>query len=264
MISHLLLAMILVASSVCDVHAKRPENYFSFSVAPGYSNVLTYDNLAKPYGFIGGIVGLGYEMHAGGFWWSIAGEAECLTSSIAVDKTIVTDQTSDFTISRWRECPHYFILGMPLLFGYRNDDFYIGAGPKAMLTLFGHYIGYMRYTNAAGESFRTQNAADLKNNLINAAACFEIGGTIVSHSSRSVTTTRKYIHPMSKTGLQLKLGFYAEYGFMNMIASKGTGSVVTIKEDKLSIIPLYSSNTLTDNKVTPFFAGVKITLLYGR
>lgn len=247
------------------------ENFFALTFSGGYSSLMTQDKIAKPYGFIGGSVGMGYEMHAagGGFWLSVAGEAQCMTSSIAIDKGLVEQAAADkgvaasYDIARWRDCPHYLFVSFPLLLGYRTDEFYIGVGLKLMLCAYARSISYIHYT-ASGESYSTDANAVLRNNLVNAAACFEIGGTLLDHSGGGRSRTRR--RSSGSAGVALKLGFYAEYGFLNVNKSSVSRSVVAIDNDEnrtLSIVPLFTSNSMTNATVNPLYAGVKLTLLYG-
>lgn len=247
-----------------------PDNYFSLTLSGGYTNTITHDKIVKPLGFMGATVGLGYEMHVENksFWWSVNGELQCMTSALEMNRQagtqlISADEnllagTPQYDISKWGDYPHYLFVSLPVMFGYFDDDFYVGVGPKLMLCVYGRSINNLYYS-VSGNEFKSSGNAVLKNNLFNAAACFEIGGILsdIQHRGR-----RRNAHGSDAL---FKLGFYAEYGFLNMNASSGDRAVVSVaKEDNqtLSVIPIFTSSSIQNRKVNPFYAGLKLTFLF--
>jgi len=270
---------------------KYPDNFIAASVSGGYSNMFTYDKVAQPIGLAGATFGFGYEMHARNenFWWSVMGEIEYLTSSLAINNEAGDRWIHDnenylavihYDINRWRDYQQYLFASVPVMLGYRDKRFYVGAGPKFMFCTMGHATNSLNYTTYATydrycddfvdmpnhyyTNYTSTGSSKLKFNSFNLALCFEIGSTIFDQTYDVVNPKEKKKHSFNPR-LIMKLGFYAEYGFLNLNNSSGGGNIVTVRADEahtLDVIPLFTSGSMTNNTVNPFYAGVKLTILY--
>jgi len=184
------------------------ENCFSLSATGGYSNYITTDSRVKPLGFLGATGGLGYEMQVPNrkFWWSFAAEFEV--------KSAVLKGTTD---SLGNEYPHLFYISLPILLGYKNNNFYFGIGPKLTYNFFGRSVNQCngQMTITAG------------NNTLNGAVCFEIGGILIDNTL-DVAGFPHY---------QLKMGFYAEYHILN--------ANLTFKKSMVETNPIMAGLKLT-------------------
>lgn len=272
---------------------KYPDNFIAVSASGGYSNMVTYDKVAQPIGMAGGTLGFGYEMHGRNpnFWWSIMGEAEYLTSSLMINKEAGDRWIHDnenylaiihYDINHWNDYQQYFFLAVPVMCGYRTKNFYVGGGAKFMFCTYGHAVNTLNYTTYATYDRYCDDFVDMPNhyytnytstgtsklnfNKFNAALCFEIGTTIYDQTYDVVKPKDKKMHSYNPR-LVMKLGFYAEYGFLNLNSGTGNASLVTVRSDEahtLDVAPLFVSSAMTNRTVNPFYAGIKLTILYNR
>ena len=272
---------------------KFPDNFIAVSVSGGYSNMVTYDKIDLPIGLAGGTFGFGYEMHGRNpnFWWSVMGEAEYLTSSLTInneagDRWIHDNENylaiMHYDINHWNDFQQYFFLSLPVMVGYRMPGFYVGGGVKFMYCTYGHATNTLNYTTSATYDRYCDDFVDMPNhyytnytstgssklnfNKFNAAICFEIGTTVLDRTYDVVKPKNKKMHTYNPR-LMMKLGFYAEYGFLNLNSGTGNASLVTIRNDEahtLDVAPLFVSSAMTNRTVNPFYAGIKLTILYNR
>lgn len=272
---------------------KYPDNFIALSVSGGYSNIFAIDKITMPMGLAGGTLGFGYEMHArnDNFWWSVMGEVEYLTSSLMISNEVGDKWINDnenylavmhYDIHHWRDYQQYLFLTVPVMVGYRTPRFYIGGGPKFMFCTYGHALNVLNYTTYATydrycddfvdmpNHFYTQytstGASKLKYNNFNVALCFEMGTTVFDQTYDLVKQNYKKKHTYNPR-LVMKLGLYAEYGLINLNASSGYGNLATVRINEahtLDVIPLFQSSAITNKTVHPFYAGIKLTLLYNR
>jgi len=270
---------------------KKPYNFLSVSASAGYSNLLTHDKISTPMGMGGCTFGIGYEMHSNmrNFWWSFGAEMEYLTSADKVNSEVGERFIYDtegylavmhYDINRWRDYQQMIFVSVPLMFGYRTERFYIGAGPKLMLCAFSEGRNKLEYTTSAtydryGDDFvympnhyytkqtSTSLPAKLQSSITaNVALCFEVGGIVYDETFGAIKMpgTKEKLNPR----VVLKVGFNAEYGFLNQNQRKGTETLATVREDAahiIDVVPLYTSTALINNTVNPLYAGVKLTLL---
>lgn len=275
--------VLLALLSSATLYSKSSGNvcsYFAFTVSGGYSSIMTHDKLVTPFGFLGGAVGLGYEMYVSDkhFWMSVLGEAQCMTSVLSVksaeaERLIAEDvsrlSTMDYKVGKWEDYPHCLFLSLPVMLGYRNREFYFGIGPKLSFFSFGRTMSKLKYSISSDESsdiytdYSASNAVNIKNNPYNVAACFEIGGVVYDPSNRIGSYGREI--GSYNPNVAVKLAFYAEYWLMNMNMSSGQNKLVTIQQNEahtLDIVPLFVSNAMTNATANPLYAGLKLTVLY--
>lgn len=278
--SVLVLLALLPSATLYSKSSHDVSNYFAFTVSGGYSNIMTHDKLVTPFGFLGGAVGLGYEMYVSDthFWMSVLGEAQCMTSVLSVksaegERLIAEDvtrlSTVDYKVGKWEDYPHCLFLSLPVMLGYRNREFYFGIGPKLSFFSFGRTMSKLKYSISSDGSsdiytdYSASNAVNIKNNPYNVAACLEIGGVVYDPSNRIGAFGREI--GSYNPNVAVKLAFYAEYWLMNMNMSSGQNKLVTIQQNEahtLSIVPLFVSNAMTNATANPLYAGLKLTVLY--
>lgn len=266
-----------------------PDNFISVSLAGGYSALLSQNKITRTLGSGGAQFGFGYEMHGRceKFWWSVTGELEWLNSSLSIDHQVgdhwINDNEGDlalmrYDIKRWRDRQQMLMVSVPVMFGYRTKKFYIGAGPKLMVCAMADARNTVYYTTSAAYdrygddfiempnhyygTFKSWGSGRLDVNRVNVAACFEVGANVLDQTYNAVQPRRRHsFNPR----VALKVGFYAEYGFLNMNRTTAGGRLAEIMPDQAHIIttrPFFMSEAMVRREVTPFFAGVKVTLLY--
>lgn len=267
------------------------DNFISTSLSAGYSALLSQNKITRTWGSGGAQLGFGYEMHGRceKFWWSVTGELEWLNSALRIEHQIgdhwINDNEGDLALMRydirsWRDRQQVLMVSVPLMVGYRTKHFYIGAGPKLMFCAYGrasndvHYVtsaAYDRYADDFADmsnhyytKFKSTGSGRLEVNRVNAAVCLEIGANVLDQTYNAVQPKKRHsFNPR----VVLKVGVYAEYGFLNMNGSSGAGALAEIMPEQAHIVttkPFFTSDAMVNREVTPFYAGVKVTLLYTR
>lgn len=261
--------MIIFSSLPIFVYAQTSDirNFIALSASGGYTNTLTNDPLVKPFGFMGGTVDFGYEMLKGeNFWWSVMGEAQCMTSVLAINHEECGLLGAEYNVNKWEDYPHCFFLSLPVMLGYRKNAFYFGVGPKVSFFSYGRSLSKMSFSMADNPSrdYAVRQSANLKTSLFNVALGFEIGG-VVYDPVHNMLGSRGWVTTPYNQNIVVKVGLYAEYWLLNMNPYEGYRQVVTISPDKPhapNILPPFLSTSMQNRIVNPLYVGVRISILF--
>lgn len=304
----LLLTLIALLLFNVDLNAQKrqyPEfHYLSLPISVGYSNYYapgfkTETPTYKNPGMAGVTLGIGYEYRYRLFWMSMHLEGQLLTSrlrpGITQMDTMMIDTDSYYEQTKRENAYHYKFsswhddqLGVygcfPIMFGLRFNAFYFGVGAKVGYSFYGTSTPKATYTTSATydryiadfenmpnhflteyESGLTNDGNEININFdINVAAIAEIGYEV--YHSEGSKTVRPWI---------LKLGAYAEYGFLS--AYNNNGSVqpqfemkkVTLDNgteaddpSQLELRPYYKSHSTRGVNINPLYVGAKLTFLF--
>jgi len=303
----LLLALFATMLFNANVNAQKrqyPEfHYLSLPISVGYSNYYApgFKNEVSTYknpGLVGTTLGIGYEYRYRLFWMSMHLEGQLLTSrlrpGITQIDTMMIDTDSHYSQNKRENNYHYKFsswrddqLGVygcfPVMFGMRFNAFYFGVGakvgysfygtstPKATYTTSSTYDRYItdfedmpnHYLTTYGSGM-TNGGQDISINFnLNVAAIAEIGYEV--YHSEGSKTVRPWI---------LKLGAYAEYGFLTAYRSSDVKPQIEMKEvtledgttavdpSQILLRPFYKSHNTNDVNIAPLYVGAKLTFLF--
>lgn len=304
----LLLALIGVMLFNVDANAQKrkyPEfHYLSLPMSFGYSNYLApgFKNQVSTYsnpGMVGATLGIGYEYRYRLFWMSMHLEGQVITSrlrpGIAQIDTMMYDTDSHYDSKKRENAYHYKFsewhddqLGVygcfPIMFGFRVNAFYMGIGAKVGYSFYGTSTPAATYTTSSTYDRYIADFEDMPNHYlteystgltsggkditidfgINVAAIAEIGYEVY-HSEGS-----KHVRPWI-----LKLGAYAEYGFLSAYTNNGniqqmmdmstvnlSNGTTAVDPSKLELRPFYKSHDTRDVTISPLYVGAKLTFLF--
>lgn len=303
----LLLALIGLVLFNANVNAQKrqyPEfHYLSLPISVGYSNYYApgFKNEVSTYknpGLVGATLGIGYEYRYRLFWMSMHLEGQVLTSrlrpgitqmdTMMIDTDSYYDQTKrenayHYKFSSWRDDQLGVYGCFPLMFGLRFNAFYFGVGAKVGYCFYGTSTPKAEYTTSATydryivdfedmpNHFLTQYGSGLTNDgqdisinfNLNVAAIAEIGYEV--YHSEGSKTVRPWI---------LKLGAYAEYGFLTAYRSGDVKPQFEVKEielpdgtkaqdpSQLLLRPFYKAHNTNDVSIAPLYVGAKLTFLF--
>ena len=253
------------------------------SAGVGYTSLQTDINAMRPYGNVGGLVGVGYEFRKNNAWMSVGVQFEMHRSSgqITQDKidmdgkdTQGKDVTLHYRIDQTDKYAWNFI-EVPVLVGYYNTGFYVGVGPKISYALSPTVSTSGTYELSAtnkniGEEFRNMP---------------EHGYTNYEFSSEQEIYLRPLVSVIGEIGYDvlsklptrslycsvLKIGFYFEYGINSMLKPvedthfevDRQGDEKVVSTSKVTINPYLSSAVTTQQRAVPFYTGIKITYMFG-
>lgn len=305
----LLASLLLVSADALGQRQKYPEfHYVTLPISVGYSSYLSpgfknepgFENFSVP-GKVGATVGLGYEYRYRKFWLSVGIEGQLFTSrlrpGVAQIDTMVYDSDLDQTnpqrenrysyhISKWNDDQLAIYGNVPLMVGVRFNAFYIGVGakvgysfyatstPSATYTTTSHYDRFIDDFVGMPNHYLTNYNSGLvpeeNYNLeigLNVAAIAEIGYEVY-HSEGS-----KHVRPWI-----LKLGAYAEYGFLSAYTNSGNvkqqlefknipdpvdPSNSTVQDpSQILLRPFYKCHDTRNVAINPLYVGAKLTFMF--
>lgn len=301
-----LTAVMLFNANLSAQKRQYPEfHYLSLPISVGYSNYYApgfkkeFPEYKNP-GLVGATIGIGYEYRYRLFWMSMHLEGQLLTSrlrpGIAQVDTIMIDTDSHYEQARRENNYHYKFsswrddqLGVygcfPIMFGLKVNAFYFGVGAKVGYCFYGTSTPKATYVTSATyeryiadfenmpnhflteyQSGLTNKGTDININYnLNVAAIAEIGYEV--YHSEGSKTVRPWI---------LKLGAYAEYGFLNAYNNNGrVESQMEMKQvsvdegdepvrdpSQLELRPFYKSHSTKNIAINPLYVGAKLTFLF--
>ena len=182
--------------------------------------------------------------------------------------------TYHYALDKWYDDQMGVYVNIPFMLGFNIKGFYMGVGAKAGMNLWGSTSAKLKYTTSATYDRFMEDFVDMPNHYYteyvsksgshpvsfkpNVAAIFEIGYDVLN-----IPQGKKQIP------LVLKLGAYAEYGFMNVFNKVQTQPTFTYDGTDPSIIhimPYYLGDRYLYQQnapvVNPFHIGVKAALLF--
>lgn len=261
------------------------------SVSGGYTSLSQNVENVTTKGSWGALLGAGYEFRMSNGWCSVGVQFMQEQSTTTPDEYVfntpyggVDNQVPpqrieyfQYTI-RQTDQQLWRTVDIPLMAGYYNSGFYVGAGMKvgfsvgSSITTGGQYDLGAKYEKYAGilrnvNIYRTYEAADQKYDC-KLRPQFSLIGEVGYDLLSSMMSNSTVCH-------MLKIGFYAECGLrsvrpvdsldpiqlqgMNMADAALTNTDVT----KAHMTPYYLSTQTEGKKVMPFYVGVKLTYLIG-
>ena len=289
LLSKLKLSLLLVFFCVAQLSAQRgapsfPEfHYISLSLSGGYSSLFSNFENTKVPGMAGATFGIGYEYRYRSLYLSLGVEGQFISSRLApgVDTihapmfdTEGEKMTYHYALDKWYDDQMGVYVNIPFIIGFNLHGFYMGVGAKAGMNLWGSTSSKLKYTTSATYDRFMDDFVEMPNHFYtdyvsksdkyplalkpNVAAIFEVGYDILN-----IPQGKKQIP------LVLKLGAYAEYGFMNVFTKVQPQPTFTFDGTDPSIIhitPYYvGDRVLAQAKapvVNPFYIGVKAALLF--
>ncbi|MCQ2332199.1 MAG: hypothetical protein MJZ95_03215 [Paludibacteraceae bacterium] len=300
----LIAAITLCSNDVMAQKRKYPEfHYVTLPISAGYSSMLSpgfkneNPNFKVP-GLMGATIGFGYEYRYRMFWMSLGVEGQLITSRLRAGMerldTMMYDtdsyyhneqreNTYHYDFSDWHEDLISVYGNVPIMFGFRANAFYVGIGakvgynfyatttPKSTYTTSSTYDRYIiDFQNMPNHYLTQYNSGvtgdgkdvDIKLGL-NVSAIAEIGYEV--YHSEGDDKVRPWI---------LKLGAYAEYGFLSVYNNNGDiKSQFDYKQaeqesynckdpSQLLICPYYKSHSMQNVNVNPLYIGAKLTFMF--
>lgn len=266
-------------------------HFFTTSISGGYSLFLNSSDYINLVGGGGGAFTLGYEFRKPSktVWFSIAAEYQLLSSSLGLNYPIFDRWINDsegrlamyhYDMIDGRDRQMAMSVSVPLMAGYYKKHFYIGAGPKFGYFFWGKagtsldyktHATYDRYIDEYVDMpnhYYTNNSASanssMKFNSFSVSLCFETGYEIMNFSKSKRTYWQNKYRQMDWIYI-LKLGVYAEYGFLDINGESPSGTAYAYDETnpfQLIVKPFYTTETPTSMKLNPFYAGVKLTFMF--
>lgn len=258
----------------------RSDNYHFLSVAlaGGYSSLDENVPGAVTTGKFSGQGSIGYEFRRAGLWINVSGQLAMVNAETEFEpfaaKKRGADDTGDpgvFTYSIKQTDTHRWVTaGVPIMIGYYVTGFYFGFGAKVAFNLSSHsdtkgsYDLSMKYDNKVGDFINipghgyTATYFDQSHSVRmepHGAIIGEIGYDLLSGISTN-----------SETCHILKIGFYFEYGLNSVFNPVEPSTRLVINQQNATqakVNPYFTSSLKSDERVAPYFLGVKLTYLFG-
>lgn len=300
----LLAALMLFSADAFGQRRKYPEfHYLTLPISAGYSNYLSpgFKNEVSTFrnpGLLGTTLGIGYEFRHRMFWMGLDLEAQLISSRLrpgmARLDTMMYDTDTYYPNPQRENTYHYDFkkwydeqIGaygcFAMMFGIRANAFYIGIGAKVGYNFYATSTPHAQYKTSStydryivdfedmpnhylGEykSGQTNNGNDTKFDFnLNVAATFEVGYEV--YHSDGTEHVRPWI---------LKLGAYAEYGFLSAYSNNGNvkpefdyplvddnGAQVQ-DPSQLLITPFYKAHSTNGVNINPLYIGAKLTFMF--
>lgn len=294
-----ILSVLLIPLAVCGRSYYRPSRaknvepdnyhfgYISFSA--GYSSLSQTVKNVHTTGDFSYLIGLGYEFRINSFWLSVGAQYMQEKSKTNVDEFKfrpqfkgLDDQEKAVTYYEYQirqtDRQTWKTIDIPIMLGYYNSGFYVGAGAKvgfsigSTISTKGEYdlsAQYDRYIDEFREVnyYTHYNVPEQQWNL-KLRPQFSLIGEIGYDILSPVMTNKAICHV-------LKVGFYFEYGLrtplpqdaMDPISIQGKSVVEAAKTKadvrQATINPFYLSASASDKWVVPYYVGVKLTYMFG-
>lgn len=254
-------------------------NYFSVNGSLGYSTLIENFPELNTLGGLGGHIGFGYELRTKGFWLNTGLEFQFLQASSTLnisgtDKRVWDTQGKEvlyhYNFDTFHDSQRFCFANVPLLLGYYYYGFYVGAGAKIGYAITasescnlkystsGTYSKYLDdFEKMANHDYSTYSVSNHENlgNTLKFSVIGEIGYDILAWA-REANKTEHH---------GLKIGAFAEYGFLNIINSKEEKSLYEINDlnaSQISLTPFYCATASVSHKVVPLYAGLKVSWIF--
>ena len=277
---YILLLAVSMGASARNRWSLDEDNYhFGYvSAGAGYTSLSHNAGAMSANGNVGFLAGAGYEFRRHNFWVSAGLQFENLRSSLRLEEYVYTPPVGGmddignkvneyhYTVNQ-QDQQSWMSFDIPIMLGYYNNGFYIGAGIKAAFpvksqgsvrgsydidAVYDEYIGTMSdiryYRTYPYNGSRTYGLRPMVS-LIG-----EVGFDFMS----LVTMSSTICHI-------LKLGMYFEYG-LNGIQTSPIVEPLTINPDNITdvqINPYFATQEGTSHRTVPYLVGVKLTYMIG-
>ena len=277
----LLLAMVGMGVSAKNRWSLNEDNYhFGYvSAGLGYTSLSYKSGDISVKGDIGYLAGLGYEFRRHHLWVSAGLQFQRLGSELDLKQysyvpTVGGMDNLGRRVKEYRytvnqhDKQNWMTLDIPLMVGYYNNGFYMGAGFKVAFPV--HSTGivtgtydidaiYDRYVGTITDmhyykTYPYEGQAD----SYSLRPMFSIIGEI-GYDFLALLTTNSHICHV------LKLGLYFEYGLRSVKTSPLAESL-TINPDNITdvvINPYFATESGTSKWTVPYLVGAKLTYMIG-
>lgn len=283
MIAALVLPVLMFAAVEATAQRSAPKfpefHYFTVSVGGGYSAFVSDFENTKLQGGGAATVGIGYEYCHRAFWLGLGLEAEWDNSTNKnqiydfteeMKDTEGDDMTYCYKMMRWHDSYSTVYVNIPFMLGFGIGGFYMGAGVKAGLNVYGHAQSTMKYRTSGFydryvedfenmpdhffDDYKSKNRYRVKY-LPEISLIGEIGYEVASFGADKD----------SDAPIRLKLGAYVEYGFSKAYKNTAVADLVSIDDVNpavLNLKPYILGRDITGNSFNNLFVGVKATFLF--
>ena len=267
----------------------QTKHAFYVSVA-GNAGMLMEGTLTSALAGGGGSAGLGYEFSKGHFLMNIGidGEMQRLRNSVGDFKRDYSAVDTEGDAFSWHHSFHertdeadVVNIGIPLLAGGKYEYVYFMAGPKIVFNVWGRsrcssvVDATATYEGLIGEFEEMENHAlytgrnitePWSNNRfkINLRVAGEVGLVL-----NGLVANEKNNDKMSKAGMELRLGVFAEAGVLNLRNQDGSAGLVEYKNvdtwPGVDFTQTYVFRTAEakETYLTDVEVGVKLRMLFG-
>jgi len=274
----------LVVSTKMQAADVRLEAYnFGYvSLGGGYTSLSQNVADVSTKGGLALLGGIGYEFRCKKFWLSVGAQYMMERSTTTVGTHHMYRPGKDNQDPPQDVTFHYLIdqvdkqdwrtVDIPVMLGYYNSGFYVGAGAKvgfslgSTITSTGSYELRGQYAKYVGEwknvNFYTTYQA--KENKVKSALSPQVA--IIGEAGYDVLAT---LRNKDRHCNILKVGFYFEYGLRSARPTDTVDPLSFNKENGLEIAneavinPYYMTSDTKDNKIAPYMVGVKLTYMIG-
>ena len=280
---HMILLMVISILGCAQVSAKyRPRayydhsNFFTVSGGIGYATLLEDFPELTTTGGVGLTLGFSYELRKTGFWLNVGPEFQYMMTVAhynisGLDKRIYDTQGKQvvyhYDFDATHDVQDIVSLNVPILLGYWNHAFYVGAGLKLGTCVYAAETSTLAYTTSGSydryiavfeqmsnhyySNYRLSETQKL-NAKFKASVIAEIGYDIMAWA-REANHTEHH---------GLKIGAYMEIGLNNIIRTTQERPLFQIDEANVSYLHLttfYNANATVSHSVIPLSAGMKIS-----
>lgn len=277
----LLMTMVSVSLSAKNRWSLDEDNYhFGYvSAGMGYTSLSYKSGSISATGGIGYMAGFGYEFRRHHLWLSAGLQYQRLGSELNIDQYTYTPPVGGMdNLGRVVKEYHYTVnqhdrqnwmtVDIPIMVGYYNNGFYIGAGFKAAFpvytagTVSGTYdidAVYERYVGTMSDMhYYTTYPYEGKADRYQLRPMVSVAGEI-GYDFLSLLSTNSYICHM------LKVGMYFEYGIRS-IKTAPLAEPLTVNPSNIAdveINPYFATERGTSDWTVPYLVGMKITYMIG-
>ena len=249
------------------------------SASAGYTSLSYSSGNIVAKGSLGYAAGLGYEFRRHNFWVSAGLQFQRLSSTLDVNDYTYIPQSGGmdrygqvvkeyrYTI-RQQDKQEWFDLDIPVMAGYYNNGFYIGAGFKVAFPVqaSGKVSGsydidavYDRYVGVLSDVHEYQTYSyEGGNSKYSLRPMVSLVGEVGYDFLSLMPTSDRICHV-------LKLGLYAEYG-LNSLKTAPLAEAVTVNPRNITeatLNPYLATERGSEGRIVPYYVGVKLTYMIG-
>lgn len=253
-------------------------HYGWFAADAGYNILLEdYDDLST----LGGgraSVSLGYELQHDGFYFSLGAAATFWTSSAKTEALQIEqlmrdtqgkNMTFKFNLPQGDEFSYGLFVSVPIVFGYTFRGWCFGGGARVGYHLLTENASDRKYSTSASYSQYFEDFEDMPNHFYT---------DYKAHSHEKLTMTfpvsvlveggYNVLYGKSQSSHKmhsiLRIGFYAEYGFIKVFNNEQDLPYVVVNKEhptQLDIYAYYNRKSTESNFIFPLSAGIKVTYM---
>ena len=278
----IVMAFLSLAVSARNKYSLTEDNYhFGYvSVGGGYTSLSCRSDVVSVKGSAGYQFGLGYEFRKHGFWVNAGLQFQSLASSITIDEYQYIPPVGGmddlgnpvkeyiYTVNQ-QDRQDWKTIDIPIMAGYYNSGFYVGAGFKVGFPIYdagivsGSYdidAVYERYVGVASDMhYYKTYPYEGKANRYTLRPMFSVLGEMGYDVLSSMGNNSLWCH-------MLKIGLYFEYGIRS-IKTAPLVEPLTINPDNITevaINPYFATQAGTKDWTVPYLVGLKITYVLGK